>query len=126
MPEETFVAANGDTVFICPAEGPGITDTGPALDLPGDAAASGAVSALPAERLGEEFFSLRSGLAGEEVQKFTRYGTRLAVLGDTSAHVEQSSALRDFVREANRGRHVWLVDSRKELEDKPTQARPLA
>lgn len=127
MSEETFVAANGDTVFICPADGARITDTGSALDLIGDAAGSGAtVVAVPVERVGEEFFSLRSGLAGEVVQKFTQYGTRLAVLGDISAHVEQSNALRDFVREANRGRHVWFVESRKELEDKLSQARPLA
>lgn len=127
MSEETFVAANGDTVFICPADGARITDTGSALDLIGDAAGSGAtVVAVPVERVGEEFFSLRSGLAGEVVQKFTQYGTRLAVLGDISAHVEQSNALRDFVREANRGRHVWFVESRKELEDKLSQVRPLA
>ena len=69
-----------------------------------------------AQRLGDAFFQLSTRVAGEAVQKFVNYGIRLAVVGDISAHVAASNALRDFVRESNRGRHVWFVDSLEELE----------
>jgi hypothetical protein len=38
------------------------------------------------------------------------------VVGDISRHVAASNALRDFVYESNRGRHLWFVDSLDELE----------
>jgi hypothetical protein len=39
----------------------------------------------------------------------------VAVLGDLSAWLAQSAALRDFVRECNRGTQIWLVASREDL-----------
>ncbi len=65
--------------------------------------------AIPVARLDPDFFTLSSGIAGEFVQKFVNYGQRLAVVGDISGRLEQSNALRDFVRESNRGRQVWFV-----------------
>ena len=41
---------------------------------------------------------------------------RVAILGDIGEAVARSAALRDFVRESNRGRHVWFVADRMELE----------
>jgi hypothetical protein len=38
------------------------------------------------------------------------------VVGDVSAHLAQSDALRDFVIESNRGEHVWFVRDLAELE----------
>ncbi|GGK14612.1 hypothetical protein GCM10010124_03960 [Pilimelia terevasa] len=66
---------------------------------------------LPVARLGADFFALRTGVAGEIVQKCANYRLRLLVVGDISAHTAASGALRDFVREANRGRHVWFADT---------------
>lgn len=57
-------------------------------------------------------------LAGEIVQKFVYYRLNLAVVGDVSAHVEASTALRDFVREANRGRHLWFVGTAEEFAER--------
>ncbi len=71
--------------------------------------------AVPVARLDPAFFTLSSGLAGEIVQKFVNYQQRLAVVGDISDQLEQSSALRDFVRESNRGRHVWFVADEADL-----------
>lgn len=45
------------------------------------------------------FFDLRTGIAGEILQKFSNYRMRLAIVGDFS-HVE-SKSLRDFIRESN-------------------------
>ncbi len=76
---------------------------------------------LPVSRLGPDFLRLRTRLAGEMTQKCATYRIGLAIVGDISAEVAASDALRDFVRESNRGRHVWFVDGeaafRKRLED---------
>jgi Domain of unknown function (DUF4180) len=52
---------------------------------------------LPVERLDENFFTLKTGLAGAIVQKFVQYGLRLAIVGDVSRHVDESVPFRDFL-----------------------------
>lgn len=61
------------------------------------------------ESLGEAFFDLRSGYAGEVLQKFSNYDMKLAVIGDFG-HC-QSRSFRDFVRECNRGNRVFFKPS---------------
>jgi hypothetical protein len=39
---------------------------------------------IPAQRLDPDFFRLRTGVAGEFVQKFVTYRLRLAVVGNVS------------------------------------------
>jgi hypothetical protein len=73
------------------------------------------VIVIPAERLDEDFFRLRTGIAGQVVQKFLTYGLRLIILGDISKRLQDSSALRDFIHECNRGSHVWFVARLDEL-----------
>lgn len=88
-----------------------------ALDLIGEARSAGAtLVALPVGRLDAAFFELRSGLAGEMLQKFVTYQLRVAIVGDTRAMCETSKSLRDFIREANQGTSVWFVQSREELD----------
>ena len=53
--------------------------------------------------------------AGAVVQKFVNYRLRLVVVGDVSEHVAASTALRDFVREANRGTQTGFVADEAEL-----------
>ena len=67
------------------------------------------------ERLDPAFFDLRSGVAGEFAQKFVNYGRRVAIVGDISEWVERSTALRDFVRECNRGQQLRFVADVDEL-----------
>ena len=43
------------------------------------------------------------------------YRLHLVVVGDIARHVAASTALRDFVREANRGRQTWFVADAEEL-----------
>ena len=59
--------------------------------------------------------TLRSGVAGELVQTCANYKIRLALVGDISDHIAASQALDAFVRESNRGRHVWFVSDEAEL-----------
>jgi len=52
------------------------------------------------------------------IQKFVQYGMGIVVLGDISRHTEVSSALRDFVRECNRGRQTWFLADVEELKER--------
>jgi hypothetical protein len=73
---------------------------------------------IPTGRLDAGFFRLRTGIAGAVVQKFLTYGLRLAIVGDISTHLHDSSALRDFVYECNNGSHIWFVASIEELSQR--------
>lgn len=100
----------GVSVLVCAADGPKLDGEQAATDLIGDAFGSGArVIAIPVERLGAGFLTLSTRIAGGIIQKFVTYGFQLAFVGDISEAVTASEALRDFVRESNRGRHVWFV-----------------
>ncbi|MGG1551054.1 DUF4180 domain-containing protein [Paenibacillus ferrarius] len=59
------------------------------------------------ENLTEEFFELRTKLAGDILQKFTNYQVKLAIVGDFSQY--NSKSLRDFIYECNHGRHFFFV-----------------
>lgn len=67
---------------------------------------------IPRENFSPEFFELRTGIAGDILQKFTTYNVRLAIIGDFSA--VESKSLRDFVRESNRGKRIIFVPSAEE------------
>lgn len=111
----------GQTIFVCNAQGPKLDGERAAADIIGDVFGSGAqVVAIPVARLGEGFLTLRTRVAGAVIQKFVNYGIRVAFVGDISEAVAASDALRDFVRESNRGRHVWFVADLAELAAKLT------
>lgn len=57
----------------------------------------------------DDFFVLRTGIAGEALQKLINYHFKLAIIGDFSQVA--SKALRDFIRESNRGKNVCFVAS---------------
>jgi len=71
--------------------------------------------AIPVERLGDEFFQLRNGIAGEILQKFATYHLRIAIVGDITSLSAASEAFHDFVIECNRGSDVWFVRNLDEL-----------
>jgi len=109
----------GATVYVCGPDGPKLDGERAANDIIGDSyPCNPAVVAIPVERLAPEFLTLSNRIAGNVVQKFVNYSTVVAFVGDVSAEVAASNALRDFVRESNRGRHVWFVADMAELEAK--------
>lgn len=67
------------------------------------------VIALHVANIAPEFFDLRTGVAGEALQKFQNYRCRFAIIGDISAYTSKSESLRALVRESNRGKDVWFV-----------------
>jgi hypothetical protein len=64
---------------------------------------------IPTTRLGDDFLNLRTKVAGDVFQKFVNYRLKCAIVGDISALLEESTALRDFVRETNKGNAIWFV-----------------
>lgn len=114
----------GHRLWLVAGEGPALGSYQDALDLIGDALGNDAeVVVVPAGRLRPEFLQLKTGMAGEFIQKLINYRLRFAVVGDISAAIAQSDALRDFVRESNRGRHVAFV---ADLDALVTQLGPAA
>jgi hypothetical protein len=57
----------------------------------------------------EEFFDLKTGIAGEVLQKVSNYRKRLVILGDFEK--VESKSLRDFIYESNRTGKVLFVAS---------------
>ena len=105
-------------MLVCGDEGARIAGTQDALDVIGAAFSQAEIVAVPVDRFDERFFTLKTGLAGEVMQKFTNYRVRLVIVGDISAHVAASMALRDLVSESNRGSQVWFVADLEELDSR--------
>lgn len=109
----------GQRVLVFGPEGGPMHSDRDAVDLIGEALGQEVTwIAVPAERLGDDFFRLSTRIAGEAIQKFVNYQRRLVVFGDISRHLDASQPLRDFVYESNRGRHVWFVDSLGDLAER--------
>jgi hypothetical protein len=65
--------------------------------------------AIDKKSISEDFFRLSSGIAGEVLQKFINYRTKLAIIGDFSVYT--SKPLHDFIYECNKGNDIYFVDS---------------
>ena len=76
---------------------------------------------LPKTALGERFFVLSSGLAGDILQKFVNYQLKVAIVGDYSGYT--SKPLRDFIYESNNGSHVFFVVTVEEALEKLSRAK---
>lgn len=84
------------------------------LDVMGDCAWNGAeIMIIQESHLAPEFFDLKSGLAGEILQKFSNFRMKLGIIGDFSKY--ESSSLRDFMRESNRSGTIFFVSNFEEL-----------
>lgn len=61
------------------------------------------------DSLDGHFFDLKTGFAGEILQKFSNYNFKLAIIGDFSIY--SSKSLKDFIYECNKGHLVFFKDS---------------
>lgn len=119
MPTRTYdvTELHGMTLLTYAGDGPKLRDERDAVDVVAAAMEHGAeLVVLPVERLDEDFFKLRTGVAGAMVQKFVNYQVRVTVLGDVAAYTGASTALRDFVYESNRGSQLWFVEDTTALD----------
>jgi hypothetical protein len=62
--------------------------------------------------LPQKFFELKTGIAGEILQKFSNYRMKLAIVGDFTE--VKSKSLRDFIRESNDRKIITFVPSVEE------------
>ncbi|HLN22002.1 MAG TPA: DUF4180 domain-containing protein [Bacteroidales bacterium] len=90
-----------------------INDIQEALDLIANLGMDGCDCIIINEKnINSDFFDLRSGFAGEMLQKFSNYRFGLAVVGDFSKY--HSKSLRDFIRESNRGKRIIFTSTIEE------------
>jgi hypothetical protein len=87
-----------------------------ALDLMVMASEKGAVKIILQEKnMHPDFFRLKTGLAGEILQKFVNYHIKLAITGDFKKYTSKN--LQSFISECNSGNQFFFVsDISKALE----------
>ena len=116
---DTYTTIHSIEVLVCAPDGTQLKSEQDALDLIGEAMAQGSELILvPVERLHEDFFQLKTRLAGTIIQKFVTYRRHIVILGDVSQYMAQSRSFRDFVYEANKGNEVWFITSLQELDER--------
>ena len=91
-----------------------LEDVSDFVDLLGNAGFQGANGIIiHKSNLKPEFFDLKTGVAGEILQKFSNYNQKLAIVGDFSQH--KSKSLQDFIRESNRIGRITFVPTISEV-----------
>lgn len=71
---------------------------------------------LNKEAICEDFFDLKTKIAGEIFQKFINYHIRIAIVGDFSGYT--SNSLRDLIYESNRGRDIFFLPDEMQAIEK--------
>lgn len=117
----TFIGKN-DTLVYIESEDIIISDPQSALDLMMTLQYEKGCSRIILDKkaICEEFFRLSSGIAGEILQKFINYHTKLAIIGDFSKYT--SKPLRDFIYECNKGNDIFFVSNLDQAVEKLTLA----
>lgn len=72
------------------------------------------------KNIDEQFFYLRSGLAGEMLQKVVNYRLRLAIVGHFSIY--ESNSLLPFISESNRSNSIVFVATVEDAIKKLTKS----
>ncbi|WP_020618167.1 DUF4180 domain-containing protein [Paenibacillus daejeonensis] len=67
---------------------------------------------IPQALFSARFYDLSTKLAGDILQKYTNYGTKLAIVGDFSQLTSKS--LRDFIYECNHGRQFAFLPTEQD------------
>jgi len=94
-----------------------IHETQDAIDLMGESNYLGSRKIIMNEKnVIPEFFDLKTGIAGEILQKFSTYHMKVAIVGDYSKYASKS--LRDFISESNRHGQINFVSSIEEARER--------
>jgi hypothetical protein len=92
-----------------------------ALDILANCAYQGASKIIvQASHIVPVFFDLKTGVAGEILQKFSTYQMQLAIVGDFSQYTSKS--LQDFIFESNKVGRINFVASIEEAREKLTKS----
>ena len=98
---------NGQSIAELSAEGVMLSTAQQFLQMIMDSSAEGII--VHQESIDQKFFDLRSGLAGEMLQKVVNYRLRLAIVGDFSIY--ESKSLKAFILESNRSNAIVFVNT---------------
>jgi hypothetical protein len=110
---------NGIKVAEITSESLIISNVQDALNLIGNCSYKGATKVIVQEKnIIPAFFDLKTGIAGEVLQKFSTYGLSLAIVGDFSKYASKS--LKDFIYESNKGSRVNFLSSVPEAKERLT------
>ena len=118
-----YMKVNGTDIAVVSGDQAEMTTPQAALDLAMTVryeAGAGRI-AIDKRVLGEDFFILSTGVAGEILQKFINYRVKAAIYGDYSRYT--SKPLRDFIYESNNGYDFFFVSTKEEAVQKLTEAR---
>ncbi len=101
-------------VAVMQAEGVLIETAADALDLLASVRYESGCEAIVVRRdmIAPAFYDLRTGVAGEILQKMSNYNMRFGIVGDFSDVT--SKALRDFIYESNQTRRVVFLPTEDE------------
>ncbi len=103
---------NGQQIAEIRSEKVLIHETQDALDIMANSVYRGSVNLILYEHnLTPAFFDLKTGIAGDILQKFSNYNIRLAIIGDFSN--TSSKSLKDFIYESNKLGRINFVSSRE-------------
>ncbi|HYI77659.1 MAG TPA: DUF4180 domain-containing protein [Chryseolinea sp.] len=95
----------GQSIAELSANGAVLSTAQQFLQMLMDSSAEGII--VHQKNIDEQFFDLRSGLAGEMLQKVVNYRLRLAIVGDFSIY--ESNSLRAFISESNKSNSIAFV-----------------
>lgn len=108
---------SGIKIAVVIAEGIVINEVQDAVDILGNSDYMGASRIIvKKENIIPAFFDLKTGIAGEVLQKFSNYNKRLAIVGDFSEFTSKS--LKDFIYESNKNRMINFVSSMEEAKER--------
>ncbi len=118
-----YVNMNGAEIAVVSGEAAEVTTPQAALDLAMTVKyeTGGSCLAIDKRVLGEDFFILSTGVAGEILQKFINYHVKAAIFGDYSRYT--SKPLRDFIYESNNGVDIFFTATREEAVERLARAR---
>ncbi len=87
-----FYELHGVRVLELPTDGTKLRTYNDAVELIGKSFENRAtLIVIPVECLDDEFFRLKTRIAGELIQKFVQYRRRFVIVGDISRHLAESS-----------------------------------
>lgn len=112
-----IIPTNHGTFAVIEADHLIMNDAQDALDLIANCNYQGASNIIiQASLIHPDFFNLKTGIAGEILQKFSTYDTQLAIVGEFSTI--SSKSLRDFIYESNKIGRILFVNSVAEAQEK--------
>jgi len=115
--EIEILTINGIRLTLLKSPGVVISGLQDALDLMGEASYRESYKInLHKDQITDAFYDIKTGLAGEILQKFSTSNLQLAIIGDFSQITSKS--LNDFIRESNRYGRINFVSTLEEAKEK--------